>query len=99
MGFNVINGRSHAGNKLAMQEFMILPTGASSFTEAMKMGSETYHHLKALIKEQYGLDATAVGDEEDSHQTSRTMRTPSSFAWELSRRPGTLARSSWAWTW
>merc|ERR1712198_70073 len=52
--FNVINGGSHAGNKLAMQEFMILPTGASSFTEAMKMGSETYHHLKALIKEQYG---------------------------------------------
>merc|ERR1719383_1502491 len=61
--FNVINGGSHAGNKLAMQEFMILPTGASSFTEAMRMGSEIYHHLKALIKEQYGLDATAVGDE------------------------------------
>merc|ERR1711937_496938 len=60
--FNVINGGSHAGNRLAMQEFMIFPTGASSFTEAMKMGSETYHHLKALIKEQYGLDATAVGD-------------------------------------
>lgn len=38
--FNVINGGSHAGNKLAMQEFMILPTGAASFTEAMKMGSE-----------------------------------------------------------
>merc|ERR1712241_1389953 len=38
---NIINGGSHAGNKLAMQEFMILPTGASSFTEAMKMGSET----------------------------------------------------------
>merc|ERR1712179_458656 len=38
--FNVINGGSHAGNKLAMQEFMILPTGASSFTEAMRMGSE-----------------------------------------------------------
>ncbi len=36
--FNVINGGSHAGNKLAMQEFMILPTGASNFTEAMKMG-------------------------------------------------------------
>merc|ERR1711970_703195 len=44
--FNVINGGSHAGNKLAMQEFMILPTGATSFTEAMRMGSETYHHLK-----------------------------------------------------
>ncbi|VEN52119.1 unnamed protein product, partial [Callosobruchus maculatus] len=48
--FNVINGGSHAGNKLAMQEFMILPTGATSFTEAMKMGSETYHHLKNVIK-------------------------------------------------
>ncbi|KAH9400760.1 Enol-1p, partial [Tyrophagus putrescentiae] len=61
--FNVINGGSHAGNKLAMQEFMILPTGATSFTEAMKMGSEVYHHLKAVIKKKYGLDATCVGDE------------------------------------
>lgn len=61
--FNVINGGSHAGNKLAMQEFMILPTGAASFTEAMKMGSETYHHLKNVIKKDFGLDATAVGDE------------------------------------
>jgi len=61
--FNVINGGSHAGNKLAMQEFMILPTGASSFTEAMRMGSEVYHHLKAVIKGRFGLDATAVGDE------------------------------------
>lgn len=60
---NVINGGSHAGNKLAMQEFMILPTGASNFTEAMKMGSEVYHHLKAGIKKKFGLDATAVGDE------------------------------------
>lgn len=54
--FNVINGGSHAGNALAMQEFMILPTGAQSFTEAMKMGSETYHHLKAVIKKKYGQD-------------------------------------------
>ncbi|XP_037785941.1 enolase isoform X1 [Penaeus monodon] len=61
--FNVINGGSHAGNKLAMQEFMILPTGATSFTEAMRMGSEVYHHLKAVIKGRFGLDATAVGDE------------------------------------
>jgi enolase len=61
--FNVINGGSHAGNKLAMQEFMILPTGASNFTEAMKMGSEVYHHLKNVIKAKYGLDATSVGDE------------------------------------
>ncbi|KAF5278403.1 hypothetical protein FQA39_LY05892 [Lamprigera yunnana] len=61
--FNVINGGSHAGNKLAMQEFMILPTGASTFSEAMKMGSEVYHHLKNVIKAKFGLDATAVGDE------------------------------------
>lgn len=61
--FNVINGGSHAGNKLAMQEFMLLPLGASNFSEAMRMGSEIYHHLKAEIKKRYGLDATAVGDE------------------------------------
>nr|GME13434.1 enolase [Ipomoea batatas] len=71
--FNVINGGSHAGNKLAMQassaydsprmEFMILPVGASSFKESMKMGCEVYHHLKAVIKKKYGQDATNVGDE------------------------------------
>eukprot|EP00252_Welwitschia_mirabilis_P016355 TRINITY_DN3607_c0_g2_i1.p1 TRINITY_DN3607_c0_g2~~TRINITY_DN3607_c0_g2_i1.p1 ORF type:complete len:446 (-),score=40.76 TRINITY_DN3607_c0_g2_i1:400-1737(-) len=61
--FNVINGGSHAGNKLAMQEFMILPVGASSFQEAMKMGAEVYHNLKSVIKKKYGQDATNVGDE------------------------------------
>ena len=61
--FNVINGGSHAGNKLAMQEFMIFPSGASSFSEAMRMGAETYQHLKAVIKKKYGQDATNVGDE------------------------------------
>ncbi|XP_052573276.1 alpha-enolase [Peromyscus californicus insignis] len=61
--FNVINGGSHAGNKLAMQEFMILPVGASSFREAMRIGAEVYHNLKNVIKEKYGKDATNVGDE------------------------------------
>ncbi|CAO3683075.1 unnamed protein product [Rhizopus stolonifer] len=61
--FNVINGGSHAGNKLAMQEFMILPTGAKSFKEAMKIGGEVYHNLQSVIKAKYGLDATNVGDE------------------------------------
>jgi len=46
-----------------MQEFMVLPTGAPTFSEAMRMGSELYHHLKGIIKKKYGLDATAVGDE------------------------------------
>lgn len=61
--FNVINGGSHAGNKLAMQEFMLLPVGATSFKEALRMGAEVYHTLKGIIKEKYGQDATNVGDE------------------------------------
>ncbi|KAF6255046.1 Enolase, C-terminal TIM barrel domain-containing protein [Scenedesmus sp. NREL 46B-D3] len=61
--FNVINGGEHAGNGLAMQEFMILPVGAASFSEAMRMGAEVYHNLKNLIKEKYGKDACNVGDE------------------------------------
>ncbi|KAH7672202.1 enolase protein [Dioscorea alata] len=61
--FNVINGGSHAGNNLAMQEFMILPVGAASFAEALCMGSEVYHILKGIIKAKYGQDACNVGDE------------------------------------
>lgn len=58
---NIINGGSHSDAPIAFQEFMIRPVGASSFTEALKMGSEIFHHLKSLIKEK-GL-STAVGDE------------------------------------
>jgi len=61
--FNVINGGSHAGNRLACQEFMILPVGASSFKEAMVIGAEVYHTLKGVIKKKYGQDACNVGDE------------------------------------
>jgi len=61
--FNIINGGTHAGNKLAMQEFMILPVGAKSFREAMKMGCEVYHNLKKVIQTKYGQDACNVGDE------------------------------------
>lgn len=61
--FNVINGGMHAGNNLAMQEFMILPVGAKSFKQAMQMGVETYHTLKKIIQDKYGKDATTVGDE------------------------------------
>merc|ERR1712048_149711 len=61
--FNIINGGSHAGNALPVQEFMLLPTGAKNFREAMKIGSETYHHLKKVIKGKYGQDAVNVGDE------------------------------------
>ncbi|KAL7721917.1 Enolase 1 [Entamoeba marina] len=61
--FNVINGGSHAGNALAMQEFMICPTGAKDFHEALRMAAETYQCLKVVIKAKYGQDATNVGDE------------------------------------
>ncbi|AJT89444.1 Err1p [Saccharomyces cerevisiae YJM1199] len=61
--FNVLNGGAHAGGSLAMQEFKIAPVGAQSFAEAMRMGSEVYHHLKILAKEQYGPSAGNVGDE------------------------------------
>merc|ERR1712032_1082364 len=61
--FNVINGGSHAGNRLACQEFMILPVGASSFKEALCIGCEVYHTLKGVIKKKYGQDACNVGDE------------------------------------
>eukprot|EP00434_Breviolum_minutum_P015229 symbB.v1.2.013424.t5/scaffold946.1/size149779/3 len=61
--FNVINGGSHAGNRLACQEFMILPVGAASFKEAMIIGAEVYHNLKSVIKKKYGQDACNVGDE------------------------------------
>lgn len=61
--FNVINGGSHAGNRLACQEFMILPVGAATFKNAMEIGAEVYHNLKSVIKKKYGQDACNVGDE------------------------------------
>lgn len=60
---NVINGGSHAGNRLACQEFMILPVGASTYKEAMIIGAEVYHTLNKVIKKKYGQDACNVGDE------------------------------------
>jgi enolase len=58
---NVVNGGAHADNNLDIQEFMIVPVGASSFSEALRMGSEVFHTLKKLLREK-GL-VTAVGDE------------------------------------
>ena len=52
--FNVLNGGVHSGNKMAFQETMIAPVGASSFTEAVQMGSEVYQKLKKVIVEKYG---------------------------------------------
>ncbi|KAJ1449957.1 alpha enolase [Pelagophyceae sp. CCMP2097] len=61
--FNVINGGEHAGNRLAFQEFFVIPTGAQSFKEAMQIGCEVFHTLKGVIRLKFGGDATMVGDE------------------------------------
>ncbi len=58
---NVLNGGAHAENRVDFQEFMIVPVGARSFAEALRMGAEVFHHLKRTLSER-GL-ATAVGDE------------------------------------
>ena len=58
---NVLNGGAHADNNLDIQEFMIVPVGAPSFREALRMGAETFHHLKKVLKSK-GLN-TSVGDE------------------------------------
>ncbi len=58
---NVLNGGAHADNNVDLQEFMIMPIGADTFSDALQMGAETYHTLKKLLKEK-GL-STAVGDE------------------------------------
>ncbi|MBE9172362.1 phosphopyruvate hydratase [Cyanobium sp. LEGE 06143] len=58
---NVINGGAHAANSLDFQEFMLVPHGANSFSEALRMGTEVFHMLKGLLKDK-GL-STAVGDE------------------------------------
>ncbi len=58
---NILNGGAHADNKIDFQEFMIMPIGASSFSESLRMGTEVFHHLKAVLKKK-GL-STNVGDE------------------------------------
>ena len=58
---NVLNGGAHADNNVDIQEFMIMPVGAQNFSEALRMGTEVFHHLKAVLKKKkYN---TAVGDE------------------------------------
>ncbi len=58
---NIINGGSHADNNVDLQEFMIMPAGAETFSEAMRMGNEVFHHLKKVLKDK-GYN-TSVGDE------------------------------------
>lgn len=61
--FNIINGGKHAGGNLKVQECMIIPAGASSFRECLRMAAETYASLKTILKKKYGVSAINVGDE------------------------------------
>jgi enolase len=58
---NILNGGAHSDNNVDLQEFMIMPVGAERFSDALRMGAEIFHHLKAVLKDK-GL-ATSVGDE------------------------------------
>ena len=60
---NVINGGKHAGNSLAIQEFLIEPVEAKSYVEGLRLGVEVYHSLKKVLREKYGPSAINVGDE------------------------------------
>jgi enolase len=60
---NIINGGKHAGTGLRIQEFMVIPAGADSFAESLRMGTEIYHTLKRVILTKYGKQSINVGDE------------------------------------
>ena len=60
---NIINGGKHAGGNLKIQEFMIIPAGAKSFSECLRMSSEVYMSLKLRLKKKYGVGAINLGDE------------------------------------
>ncbi|MBR2348448.1 MAG: phosphopyruvate hydratase [Candidatus Methanomethylophilaceae archaeon] len=60
---NIINGGKHAGGNLKIQECMIIPAGAPSFSECIRMSTEVYMHLKTLLKNKYGVGAINIGDE------------------------------------
>jgi len=60
---NVINGGKHAGQENSIQEHMLMPTGAETFTEGIRMVSESYHELAKLLKKKFGAGGTLIGDE------------------------------------
>lgn len=84
---NILNGGSHADSNVDIQEFMIAPIGAESFSEALRWGAEVYHTLKKVLKNK-GL-ATGLGDEGGFAQTWAPTARPSTSSSRRSRRPAT----------
>ena len=69
---NILNGGKHADNNMDIQEFMIVPIGADTFAEALRMGAEVFHNLRSVLKSK-GYN-TNVGDEGALPPTSRPMK-------------------------
>lgn len=85
---NIINGGAHAGNELSFQEFMIVPVGADSFAEALRIAVEVYHELKSFLVEKYGKSAVNVGDEGGYAPPMRSNREALDALVEATRRAG-----------
>ncbi|MDH4227725.1 MAG: phosphopyruvate hydratase [Deltaproteobacteria bacterium] len=86
---NIINGGAHADNNLDIQEFMIVPAGADTFSESLRMGTEIFHSLKALLKSR-GLN-TAVGDEGGFAPNLRSNREAIEVIIEAAKKAGYTA--------
>ena len=71
---NILNGGAHADNKIDFQEFMVMPIGASSFSEGLRWGVEIFHTLKSVLKKK-GY-STNVAMKADLHRTSKAMMRP-----------------------
>jgi enolase len=86
--FNVINGGKHAGNQLDFQEFMIAPTGAPNFREALRMGAEVYQTLKAQLQKAYGKTSINVGDEGGFAPPMKTPKEALDALWKTIQESG-----------
>ena len=83
---NILNGGKHADNSVDLQEFMIMPLGASTFREALRMGTEVYHNLKTVLKKD-GLN-TSVGDEGGFAPDLKTNEDAVKYIIKLLKKPG-----------
>ena len=95
---NIINGGAHADNPIDIQEFMIMPTGAENFSEALRMGAEIFHALKKALKD--AGHNTNVGDEGGFAPNLASADEALTFITKAARRPAIwLAKTStWRWT-
>lgn len=85
---NVINGGVHAGNKLDIQEYMIMPVGAKNFREAVQISAEVYQTLKNVIKDKYGKTAINVGDEGGFAPPLHKIEEPLELIWDAVEKAG-----------